>query len=191
MRKSRQETTETRKRIVEAASVEFRKNGIDGTGLAGLMAAAGLTHGGFYRHFESKDQVVAQACGAAIDVLVSELEEIADEGGFNAAVGYYLSTDHRDSLEKSCPYAALGSELARGNEQTKEVATLGLERVIELLSAQSESSVPGAARARAIVAMCTMMGALTLSRMVTHPALSTEILEAAYEHLAVPETPAD
>lgn len=183
MRKSRQETSETRQRIVEAASVEFRRNGIGGTGLSGLMAAAGLTHGGFYRHFESKDQVVAEACNAAVDTLVSELEEVAQAGGFEAAVRLYLSTRHRDSLDTSCPYAALGSELARSNEQVRDVATLGLERVIELLAAPSDTQDAESARARSVVAMCTMMGALTLSRMVSRPTLSTEILETAISHL--------
>lgn len=183
MRKSRQETSETRQRIVEAASVEFRRNGIGGTGLSGLMAAAGLTHGGFYRHFESKDQVVAEACNAAVDTLVSELEEVAQAGGFEAAVRLYLSTRHRDSLDTSCPYAALGSELARSNEQVRDVATLGLERVIELLAAPSDTQDAESARARCVVAMCTMMGALTLSRMVSRPTLSTEILETAISHL--------
>ena len=183
MRKSRQETAETRQRIVEAASVEFRKNGIDGTGLSGLMAAAGLTHGGFYRHFESKDQVVAQACEVAIGTLVSELRAFAGEGGFDAVVSAYLSTGHRDALEKSCPYAALGCELARGNDEVKEVATQGLERVIDLLAAQSGPGEGDVARARAIAAFCTMMGALTFSRMVSRPALSAEILETACAHL--------
>ncbi|WP_223506495.1 TetR/AcrR family transcriptional regulator [Pseudomonas sp. GL-RE-29] len=183
MRKSRQETSETRQRIVDAASVEFRKNGIGGTGLSGLMSAAGLTHGGFYRHFQSKDQVVAEACGAAVDGLMSELEKVADDGGFDAIVGHYLSPLHRDALEQSCPYAALGSELVRSNEQVKQVATQGLERIIELLVAQSKSEKGESERARALVAMCTMMGALTLSRMASRPALSAEILETAVAHL--------
>jgi TetR/AcrR family transcriptional repressor of nem operon len=183
MRKSRQETAETRQRIVEAASVEFRQNGIDGTGLTGLMAAAGLTHGGFYRHFESKDQVVAQACEVAVDTLVSELEAFAEGGGLDAVVSAYLSTAHRDALQTGCPYAALGCELARSNDEVKAVATSGLERVIELLAAQSSPQEGDAARARAIVAFCTMMGALTLSRLVSRPALSAEILESACAHL--------
>lgn len=183
MRKSRQETSETRQRIVEAASAEFRKNGISGTGLSGLMAAAGLTHGGFYRHFASREQVLEEACGAAVDTLLSELEEVASAGGFNAVVGHYLSTGHRDALEKSCPYAALGSELVRSNEQVREIATQGLERVIQLLAAQPESGAGESARTRALAAMCTMMGALTLSRMASRPALSTEILETAASHL--------
>jgi TetR/AcrR family transcriptional repressor of nem operon len=183
MRKSRQETSETRQRIVEAASVEFRKNGIGGTGLSGLMTAAGLTHGGFYRHFQSKDQVVAEACGEAVDGLISELEEVARDGGFDAIVAHYLSTHHREALGESCPYAALGSELVRSNEQVRQVATRGLERVVELLVAQSESEKGESERARALVAMCTMMGALTLSRMASRPALSAEILETAVSYL--------
>lgn len=189
MRKSRQETSETRQRIVEAASIEFRKHGIGGTGLSGLMSAAGLTHGGFYRHFASKDQVVAEACGAAVDGLVSELEEVADDGGFEAIVAHYLSVHHRDALEQSCPYAALGSELVRSNEQVKEVATQGLERVIELLAAQSASGKSESERARALVTMCTMMGALTLSRMASRAELSAEILETAVSHLTKSERP--
>ncbi|MDB5995910.1 MAG: TetR/AcrR family transcriptional regulator [Pseudomonas sp.] len=189
MRKSRQETSETRQRIVEAASIEFRKQGIGGTGLSGLMSAAGLTHGGFYRHFASKDQVVAEACGAAVDGLVSELEEVADDGGFEAIVAHYLSVHHRDALDQSCPYAALGSELVRSNEQVKEVATQGLERVIELLAAQSASGKSESERARALVTMCTMMGALTLSRMASRAALSAEILETAVSHLTKSERP--
>ncbi|VVP67449.1 hypothetical protein PS918_00573 [Pseudomonas fluorescens] len=183
MRKSRQETAETRQRIVEAASVEFRQNGIDGTGLSGLMAAAGLTHGGFYKHFESKDQVVAQACEVAVDTLVSGLEEVAGDGGFDAVVSAYLSTEHREALGTGCPYAALGCELARSHEAVKEVATAGLERVIELLAAHSATEEGDTARARAIVAFCTMMGALTFSRMVSRPALSAQILETARDHL--------
>ncbi len=69
MRKSREEAAQTRKRIVEAASCEFRKNGIVATGLNDLMKAAGLTHGGFYKHFESKDQLVAEACAEAVEAI--------------------------------------------------------------------------------------------------------------------------
>lgn len=189
MRKSRQETSETRQRIVEAASVEFRKSGISATGLSGLMSAAGLTHGGFYRHFQSKDQVVAEACGAAVDGLVSALEEVAHDGGFDAVVAHYLSAQHRDALERSCPYAALGSELVRSDGQVREIATQGLERVIDLLAAHSEDGKSESERARALIAMCTMMGALTLSRMASHPALSAEILETAVSHLTQSQRP--
>src|SRR5260221_13930201 len=73
MKRSKQETAETRKRIVETAATQFRRNGIDGTGLADLMGAAGLTHGGFYRHFYSKDHLVAESCATAVDSVVESL----------------------------------------------------------------------------------------------------------------------
>src|SRR4030088_1371089 len=89
MRKSREEAAQTRRRIVEAASSEFRKNGIVATGLNDLMKAAGLTHGGFYKHFASKDQLVAEATTAALDGL---LEGMAAHPTMGAAVAAYLST---------------------------------------------------------------------------------------------------
>src|SRR6267378_3479951 len=95
MRKSRWEAARTRKRIIEAAAQEFRRNGIARTGLADLMAAAGLTHGGFYRHFESKDQLVAEACAAALDsnarTAAVALSRHGKRNGFKAFVANYLS----------------------------------------------------------------------------------------------------
>src|SRR5262249_50697110 len=93
MRKSREEAAETRKRIVRAAACKFREKGIDATGLADVMKAAGLTHGGFYKHFASKDQLVAEATTAALDTL---LEGMAAHPTTGAVVAEYLSTRHRD-----------------------------------------------------------------------------------------------
>src|SRR5262244_1986400 len=109
MRKSRIEAAKTRERIVTAAAAEFRQHGIAATGLADLMKAAGLTHGGFYRHFASKDQLVAEATTAALDAL---LEGMAAHPTVSAAVAAYLSTRHRDNPASGCPLAALGGELA-------------------------------------------------------------------------------
>ena len=94
MRKSREEAAQTRRRIVEAASCEFRKCGIVATGLNDVMKAAGLTHGGFYKHFASKDQLVAEATASALDAL---LEGMAAHPTVSAAVAAYLSTRHRDN----------------------------------------------------------------------------------------------
>src|SRR6267154_5023371 len=100
MRRSKQEAAETRQRIISAAAVEFRRNGINDTGLSDLMAAAGLTHGGFYRHFESKDQLVAEACGAAIESTIENawapLLEQGKRHRLEAIVADYLSENHRD-----------------------------------------------------------------------------------------------
>src|SRR5580693_7777229 len=114
MRKSREEAAQTRKRIVTAAAGEFRKNGIVASGLNDLMKAAGLTHGGFYKHFESKDQLVTEACMEAVDTAIRERLAAAasEEAGAAAA---YLSTGHRDNPASGCPLSAIGSELGRSD----------------------------------------------------------------------------
>src|ERR1700676_2876312 len=115
MRKSKRETEETRKRIVEMAADEFRQHGIATSGIADLMAAVGLTHGGFYRHFESKEQLVAEATAAALDTLLDTLASAASgkkgRNGLKAVSAAYVCTEHRDNSRDSCPLAALGSEL--------------------------------------------------------------------------------
>ena len=180
MRKSREAAAQTRRRIVEAASREFQKNGIVATGLNDLMKAAGLTHGGFYKHFESKDQLVAEACTAAVDAAIASWRMEA-QPTMNAAVAAYLSTRHRDDPASGCPLAALGSELARTDKKTREAATKGFKRLVAVMSGKSETQD---ARRRALAAVATMIGALTMSRVVTDPGLSDEILRAAEKRLA-------
>ncbi len=184
MRKSREEAAQTRKRIVTAASEEFRKNGIVATGLNDLMSAAGLTHGGFYKHFESKDQLVALACAEAVETAI--LEKLAaaasEEGGAAAA---YLSTGHRDNPAAGCPLSAIGSELARSDEKTRAAATAGFLKLVAIMAGQFGKVPPATARRRALVAVSTMIGALTMSRIVTDPELSAHILEEAEMSLAV------
>src|ERR1700738_4699391 len=112
MKKSKLESAETRRRIVRTAAAEFRRNGINGTGLSDLMAAAGLTHGGFYRHFGSKDQLVAEACAAATEAVLETMKaaathRTANNNGLQAIVEGYLSTEHRDNPSEGCPFAGL------------------------------------------------------------------------------------
>jgi TetR/AcrR family transcriptional repressor of nem operon len=119
MRKSKRETEATRKRIVEMAAEEFRQHGIVASGIADLMAAVGLTHGGFYRHFDSKEQLVAEATAAALDTILDTLAGAASgkkgRNGLKAASAVYLWAEHRDNPRDGCPLAALGSELARSD----------------------------------------------------------------------------
>jgi len=183
MRKSREEAAQTRKRIVTAASGEFRKHGIVATGLNDLMSAAGLTHGGFYKHFESKDQLVAEACAEAVKTAILErLGAAASEGAGAAAA--YLSTGHRDNPATGCPLSAIGSELARSDEQTRAAATAGFLKLVEIMAGQFGKLPPATARRRALVAVSTMIGALTMSRIVTDPELSAEILKEAEKSLS-------
>jgi TetR/AcrR family transcriptional repressor of nem operon len=178
MRKSRQEAAQTRKRIIRTASGEFRRNGIVATGLNELMSAAGLTHGGFYKHFESKDQLVAEACAEAVETAIQERLTAVASGGVGAAAAY-LSTEHRDNPAMGCPLAAMGSELARSNERARAAATAGFLKLVEIMTKQFGRTRPAAARRRALVAVATMIGALTMSRIVTDPKLSAEILKEA------------
>ena len=177
MRKSREEAAETRKRIVQAAAREFREKGIVATGLADLMNAAGLTRGGFYKHFASKDQLVAEATTAAMDNI---LEELAAHPTVNAAVAGYLSTRHRDNPTSGCPLAALGGELARSNEKTRATATAGFVGFVDILAGEARTAD---VRRRALAAAATMIGAVTMSRVVSDPKLSAEILDAAEKYL--------
>src|SRR5690349_6944116 len=135
MRKSKSEAAETRRKIVKTAAAEFRQNGINGTGLSELMAAAGLTHGGFYRHFESKDQLIAEACASAIESATETawvpLLQQSRRNGLDAFVAKYLSEDHRDDQRGGCPFAALGSELARSDKDTRAVVTEGLSKLVD------------------------------------------------------------
>jgi TetR/AcrR family transcriptional repressor of nem operon len=177
MRKSREEAAQTRRRIVDAASCEFRKRGIVATGLNDLMKAAGLTHGGFYKHFASKDQLVAEATTAAVDAL---LEGMGAHPTVNAAVTAYLSTRHRDNPASGCPLAAIGGELCRSDRKAREAATAGFVTLVEILGGKAGTAD---AQRRALVAAATMIGALTMSRMVTDPELSAEILLEAEKSL--------
>ena len=185
MRKSKQEAARTRERIVEAAAAEFREQGIAATGLADLMSAAGLTHGGFYRHFDSKDQLIAETSAAAITTMTDRLAAAVSgkrsRAGLKAATAAYLSTLHRDNPRDGCPLAALGSELSRAGAETRSVVTAGFLKMVDVLANQFDQDKPKEARRRAIAAAATLIGALTMSRIVDDEALSESILRSAAE----------
>jgi len=178
MRKSREEAAETRKRIVRAAACKFREKGIGATGLTDLMKAAGLTHGGFYKHFASKDELVAEATAEAVDAAIDEW--LTGSPTIAATVGAYLSTGHRDDPASGCPLAAVGSELSRSSKKVREAAAEGFVRLVEFLARKADTVD---ARQRAVAAAATMIGALTMSRVVTDQGLSAEILREAQRSL--------
>ena len=182
MRKSREEAAQTRKRIVAAAAAQFRENGIFATGLNELMKAAGLTHGGFYKHFESKDQLVSEACALAVETMIEFVMNAAARGTRLPEI--YLSTSQRDNPAVGCPLSAIGSELGRSDEKTRVVATEGFLKLVDIMAGQFGKAKPADARRRALAAVSTMIGAMTMSRMVTDPELSAEILREAKKSLS-------
>jgi TetR/AcrR family transcriptional repressor of nem operon len=181
LRKSKLETAQTREAIVAAAADLIRRNGIAEASLADMMAAAGLTHGGFYRHFRNKEHLISEALSEAGEKAIATIGRMMAKGGLNAAVDGYLSTSHRDSPTPICPFAALGSEMARSRKVTKAAATEVLEKLFVTLAGDAPDREE--ARGDAIVALSMMIGAMTLARIVADSYLSSEILDRAKDHL--------
>ena len=189
MRKSKAETAKTHERILEAASAQFLSHGITDAGLARLMRAAGLTHGGFYRHFASKDQLVSEACSQAVRSLTSGLKSKIEGKPPGQALplllGKYVSRSHRDQPATGCVLAALGSELARADAKTREAATegfLGLSRLI----AKQLKNVPAKkaeAEVQSMAIAAAMIGAITVARIVPDSRISNSILVGTRDHI--------
>jgi len=187
MRKSKAETADTRRRIVEVAAREFRAKGIGATGVADLMSEAGLSHGGFYRHFDSKDQLVAEACESALSEIVDKLEAAAggDTGkdGFKAIVDAYVSMPHRDHAADGCPLAGMGSELAHADEQTRDAASQGFDALVDVLAKRFGRRKPEVARSKAVFALSAMIGAVTMARIIEDADMSKSVLHDVRHHL--------
>lgn len=171
MKVSRAQVAENRSRILEAAGRLFRERGFDDVSVAEVMKAAGLTHGGFYGYFKSKDDLIAHAL---VNALGSGSTPTAD---FSAYAAAYLSPKHRDDVACGCPTAALASETARQTPEVRAAMTAGLRSQIERLSEGAAGEDAAARRRAAIGAWSAMVGAVILSRMSDDPELAREILE--------------
>lgn len=168
MKVSKEQVRENRTRIVETASELFRERGFDGVGVAELMSAAGLTHGGFYKHFGSKADLIAEAmdCGFTRS---AESTAGVDRERF---IEYYLSRPHRDDMGKGCVMSALGADTARQSESIRETFAAGIERQLAVLENEHET------RADLIDTIAHLVGALVLSRACPdNSALADEILD--------------
>ena len=182
MRKSRVETAKTRERIVKAAGAEFAASGISDAALARVMAAAGLTRGGFYRHFASKDQLVLEACGKSVLSSVASLESLIKgkphEQAFSLLVDRYVSGVHRDQPRTGCPLATLGSELARRDKKTRCAVMAGFVRLSRLIASHLETVPLRERPERSMAIVAAMVGAVTLARMAPDSGMSESVLAA-------------
>jgi TetR/AcrR family transcriptional repressor of nem operon len=181
MRVSRQRAAEHRERIIDTAGALFRAKGFDGIGVADIMKAAELTHGGFYGHFASKDDLVAQASQRAMARAAANWSNVVTAEPaepFAALLEHYLSPRHRDDPGRGCAFAALGNDAARSGKVVRKAFAEGLEPLIDILAA----SIPGRSKAvrrrKALAAMAALVGALTLARAVDGSSLSDEMLDA-------------
>ena len=182
MRYSREHKLETHARIVKKASVRLREKGAHGIGVADLMKEAGLTHGGFYAHFDSREALVIEAFAHAMDRSTERwrklAEQTAPEKRLATIVDSYLTPIHRDDPGHGCAIPTLGAEIAREGPKTRKAFAAKLEQMIDMLAAQIPDVPPKAARKQAMAAIATMMGTLVLSRVAGNGEFSDEILGA-------------
>jgi TetR/AcrR family transcriptional repressor of nem operon len=182
MRYTKEHKLRTRGRIVERASLALREEGADGVSVAALMDLAGLTHGGFYAHFESREALVVEAVLMAMDQTMSrwlqliETTPVADR--FNAIVDTYINAQDRDNRGRGCPLPALGADIARSSEKARRAFAQKLQEMIEVMRRQLPNLSARHARRIATAAIATMTGTIVLSRASGERELSDYILKA-------------
>jgi TetR/AcrR family transcriptional repressor of nem operon len=192
MRHSKAEKTKTHKRIVALASRRFREQGLAGIGIADLMKEAGLTVGGFYKHFSSRDALVAEAVDLALELWKRQMDAAASGGPpvtYDSLVDQYLSDAHRDHPGVGCPVGALAGDLARSDKRTRALVSRKIRDNIELLATligKTKKMDKRIARSQAILTYCALVGAISMSRAVSDRKLSREILKTVAKRLKNP-----
>jgi TetR/AcrR family transcriptional regulator, transcriptional repressor for nem operon len=178
----------THERIVEAAARAIRRSGYGGAGVAEIMKDAGLTHGGFYAHFPSREAMLAEAADRAGAESLATSARVAaaapPEQALEALVRAYLSKAHVEGIEWGCPVVALGSEMPRQAPEVRRSATRRIKEMIDLVARQSPDWGQPGAHERALVTVATMVGTVLLARAVDDPRLSDALLEATRKQLA-------
>lgn len=192
MRHSKAEKAKTHERIVAIASKRFREEGLAGIGIADLMKEAGLTVGGFYKHFKSRDALVAEAVGCALELWNRQVDAAAAGGPpvtYQSLVDEYLSEAHRDHPGKGCPVGALAGDLARSDKRTRALVSRKIRDNIELLTTVihgTNETDKDSARSQAVLTYCALVGAISMARAVSDEQLSREILKTVAQRLRNP-----
>ena len=182
---SKADKDESHDRIVQVAAARFRQIGVDGVGVAELMKDAGLTHGGFYRHFDSRDELVAEAIERALLDGGRVVEALAgsEKAAFSNLVDGYLSAAHRDGLATSCAVTTLAGDVARSNDRARSAYTRQVDLYLGILTRLIAADKQKSRRMKAIAALSTLVGAVSMSRAVNDEKFSREILKAAADEL--------
>jgi TetR/AcrR family transcriptional repressor of nem operon len=184
--RSRKEATHDR--IVEAAARAIRRSGYGGTGVADIMKDAGLTHGGFYAHFPSREAMLAEAADRAGGEFVTAAARIVAAAppheALQAMARAYLSKEHVEGVETGCAIAALGSEMPRQRPEVRRAATRQIKAMIDLVARESPDWGQPGAHERALVTVATLVGTLILARAVDDAKLSDALRKAALKQLA-------
>ncbi|WP_050418853.1 TetR/AcrR family transcriptional regulator [Bradyrhizobium tropiciagri] len=185
MRYSKEHKQETHARIVKKAATRLREKGAHGIGVADLMKDAGLTHGGFYAHFDSREALVIEAFNYAMDRATERWRkvtaEVAPEKRLSTIVDGYVSATHRDDPGQGCAVPALGAEIARESPKTRKAFALKLDQMIDMITDQIQDVPRKTARKQAMATLATMMGTIVMSRIAGNGEMSDEILGAGRE----------
>ncbi|BBU63303.1 TetR family transcriptional regulator [Methylosinus sp. C49] len=193
MRVSRAQAEENHEAVVNAASRLFREHGFDGIGLKDLMKGAGLTQGGFYKQFASKEDLIAQASRRAMETATrhwSDTIAAYPAAALEAVMAFYFSPEHRKERGDGCPLVALGGDAARQGPEVKAAFEAGLKAHLEVLDELAPSGEGEGPHGRAMTVLSLMVGAMMLSRTVNDEAFSRGFLEAAaHEVRRIAKTP--
>jgi TetR/AcrR family transcriptional repressor of nem operon len=189
LRLTREQAEQNRRLIVETASRMFRLQGVENVAVADVMKEAGFTHGGFYNHFKSKDELVTEAVASAFDSAAKNLSEDVASGGalqkaLNAFLADYLSSAHRDTSTGGCPASAFPVDAARSGKDIQAAFADGIEAYLEIFAGRMDGD-KREARQRAVALLSGIVGAVLLSRAVkkSQPKLSDELLASARKQI--------
>jgi TetR/AcrR family transcriptional repressor of nem operon len=186
MRVSRIQAAENRQTVINVASRLFRERGFDGIGLKDLMEGAGLTQGAFYKQFASKEDLAVEASKRALESAARRWSDAAagnPDDPLGAVIAFYLSGDHREEKMDGCPVVALGSDAARQGTNVKAVFEAGIKAYLEVLGRFIGETDGEESGGKAMAILSTMVGAVTLSRVVNDPDLAQAFLDAAVEQV--------
>ncbi len=180
MRYGPEHKSETRTKVLRAAAAAMRARGPDGVGVADIMREVGLTHGGFYAHFRSKEDLIAQAVTQMFSDAQRRFQRVTagqpEAAALGAYIDLYVSTAHRDDVARGCPLTSVTADLARGSEAARVAFDAGVRGILDTLAAWLPADGETGARARAASLLAEMAGAVALSRAVSDADLSSEIL---------------
>ena len=183
---SKAEKAETHKRIVKIASKRFREEGLAGVGIAELMKEAGLTVGGFYKHFDSREALVAEALSSAFGGWKRRIDAAVSGGppvSYAKLIDDYLNQAHRNNPGAGCAFSALAGEIARGDKRTRALTSEQVRNDLQLIAGLLPGKDKRAARSKAILTFSALVGAMSLARAVSDEALSLEILKTVADVL--------
>jgi TetR/AcrR family transcriptional repressor of nem operon len=187
VRYSNEHKAETRQRVLKEAAREIRAKGPDGVAVAGVMARAGLTHGGFYAHFDSKEALIAEAIGTMFEDARGRsdaIEQTADpRAALRGYVDFYLSQAHRDRRDRGCPLPTLSGDFARSGDSQRERFGLGVEGLTARLAKALGAIGASDPHAEGSAMLAQMVGAVALARAVADPIQSDAILADAHAGL--------